>query len=47
MGLFYTGHLVLGDRRSLPERRRMASRYGSACHLFELRPTVEAQPRAR
>jgi hypothetical protein len=43
MGLFYTGHLVLGDRRSLPERRRMALRYGSACHLFALRPA--AQPR--
>lgn len=37
MGLHYTGHLVLGDRRSLPERAQMARRYGSACHLFELR----------
>jgi SAM-dependent methyltransferase len=37
MGLHYTGHLVLGDRRSLAQRRLMANRYGSACHLFELR----------
>ena len=37
MGLHYTGHLVLGDRRSLGQRRLMANRYGSACHLFELR----------
>jgi SAM-dependent methyltransferase len=37
MGLHYTGHLVLGDRRSLADRRRMANRYGSACHLFALR----------
>jgi SAM-dependent methyltransferase len=37
MGLHYTGHLVLGDRRSIAQRRRMADRYGSACHLFALR----------
>jgi SAM-dependent methyltransferase len=37
MGLHYTGHLVLGDRRSIEQRREMANRYGSACHLFELR----------
>jgi SAM-dependent methyltransferase len=37
MGLFYTGYSVLGDRRSLSQRTEMAKRYGSACHLFELR----------
>jgi SAM-dependent methyltransferase len=40
MGLHYTGHLVLGDRRSLTARKRMANRYGSACHLFALRVSV-------
>jgi SAM-dependent methyltransferase len=37
MGLHYTGYMVLGPRRSLAQRRQMARRYGSACHLFVLR----------
>ena len=37
MGLHYSGHMVLGNRRSLAQRAEMAKRYGSACHLFELR----------
>ena len=44
MGLYYTGHLVLGDRRSLAQRRQMADRYGSACHLFVLGVSPHPQP---
>ena len=36
MGLLYTGHFFLGERRSLAQRRQMAERYGSTCHLFVL-----------
>ena len=42
MGLHYSGHLVLGDRLSIAERRRMANRYGSACHLFVLSRSDES-----
>ena len=36
MRLLYTDHFFLGDRRSLAQRRQMAERYGSTCHLFVL-----------
>ena len=36
MGLLYTGHFFLGERRSLAQRKQMAERYGSTCHLFVL-----------
>ncbi len=39
VGLFYTGNLVFGRRLSLPARVRLANVFGSACHLFVLRPT--------
>ncbi len=38
MGLFYTGHMVLGSSWSLEKRARFARRLGSACHLFKVRP---------
>jgi SAM-dependent methyltransferase len=38
MGLFYTGHMLLGQRLGLARRRRLADVLGSACHLFELAP---------
>lgn len=37
MGLFYTGHMVRTSL-TLEQRARLAERYGSACHLFKLRP---------
>jgi SAM-dependent methyltransferase len=43
MGLLYTGNLFLGDRRSLAQRRQMAERYGSTCHLFVLSVSPHAQ----
>jgi SAM-dependent methyltransferase len=38
LGLFYTGHMVLGRRLSLKTRARMASVLGSACMIYVLRP---------
>ncbi len=38
MGLFYTGNTLLGGHLSLDARARLASIFGSACHLFKLRP---------
>jgi SAM-dependent methyltransferase len=37
MGLFYTGHMVLGRRLSLPARERLARFAGSACRLWVVR----------
>ncbi len=37
-GLFYTGNLVFGRRLSISARVRLAKYFGSACHLFVLRP---------
>ena len=39
-GLFYTGYLVFGRRLTIPARVRLASYFGSACHLFVLRPVI-------
>lgn len=38
MGLFYTGTMLLGARLSFAARERLASRLGSACHLFTVKP---------
>jgi hypothetical protein len=38
MGLFYTGHALLGHRLSLARRARLAPVLGSSCHLFKLAP---------
>jgi hypothetical protein len=38
LGLFYTGHMVLGARWSIPSRQRTARLLGSSCVLFKLRP---------
>jgi SAM-dependent methyltransferase len=38
LGLFYTGHMVLGARWSIPSRQRTAKLLGSSCFLFKLRP---------
>jgi SAM-dependent methyltransferase len=38
MGLFYTGNMLLGPNLSLAQRERIASVFGSACHLFEITP---------
>lgn len=37
MGLFYTGHMVLGKRWSLRSRLRAASVLGSACVLYKVK----------
>jgi SAM-dependent methyltransferase len=37
MGLFYTGHMVLGGRLSIPGRRWLAAVLGSACRLYNLK----------
>ena len=34
VGLFYTGHMLLGPRLSMVRRRALASTFGSATHLF-------------
>ena len=38
IGLFYTGHMVLGGRVPLPTRERLARFLGSACVIYKLRP---------
>ena len=38
MGLFYTGNMTLGTRLSLARREQLAKLFGSACHLFKVRP---------
>jgi SAM-dependent methyltransferase len=38
MGLFYTGHALIGHRLSLARRARLARMLGSSCHLFRLVP---------
>lgn len=38
MGLFYTGHMVLGDRLSLGTRQKLAKWLGSACAIYVVRP---------
>jgi SAM-dependent methyltransferase len=43
MGLYYTGHMLLGARLALSERRRLARILGSACHLFQLGTTSETR----
>jgi len=37
MGLFYTGHMVLGIRLSMPAREQMAKWLGSACVLYKVK----------
>lgn len=41
-GLFYTGHMVFGNRLSLGARQRLASRMGSACVIYVAEPAVRA-----
>lgn len=38
LGLFYTGHMVLGSRWSHTSREHVAKILGSACMLFKLKP---------
>jgi SAM-dependent methyltransferase len=38
MGLFYTGHVLFGSRLSLQRRAQLARAFGSACHVFKVRP---------
>lgn len=38
MGLFYTGHMVLGDQLSLGTRQKLAKWLGSACAIYVVRP---------
>lgn len=38
LGLFYTGHMVLGSRWGNTSREQAAKILGSACTLFKLRP---------
>jgi ubiquinone/menaquinone biosynthesis C-methylase UbiE len=37
VGIFYTGHRLLGDVLSMEARRALARRFGSSTHLFALR----------
>jgi ubiquinone/menaquinone biosynthesis C-methylase UbiE len=39
MGLFYTGNMTIGARWSIDQRERLSKILGSACHLYEVRPT--------
>lgn len=41
MGLFYTGHMLLGPRWPVTGRARAARLIGSACALYRLRPRGE------
>jgi len=38
VGLFYTGHMVLGNQLSLSARQRLANWLGSACVIYVVRP---------
>lgn len=38
VGLFYTGHMVLGPRLSLRARQKLAKWLGSACVIYVVRP---------
>lgn len=38
VGLFYTGHMVLGPRLSLSARQKLAKWFGSACVIYVVRP---------
>ncbi len=38
VGLFYTGHMVLGPRLSLSARQKLAKWLGSACVIYVVRP---------
>jgi SAM-dependent methyltransferase len=43
VGLFYTGHALLGPRLPLAARRRASVLLGSACVLYALRPEEDAR----
>lgn len=43
MGLFYTGSMLFGTRLSLERRARLAQTFGSACHLYVVRPCEAPQ----
>lgn len=40
IGLFYTGHMVLGNRLSLSARQSLARFLGSACAIYSVAPNV-------
>lgn len=40
IGLFYTGHMVLGPRLGIGVREWIARRLGSACNLFKITPVA-------
>src|SRR5262249_29849587 len=44
IGLFYTGHMVLGKRWSLNSRERTARLLGSACVVYKISPQSEDFP---
>ena len=39
MGLFYTGHMVLGSKLTLDTRQKLAGWLGSACVIYIVRPS--------
>lgn len=41
VGLFYTGHMVLGQRMALPIRQSIARLLGSACVIYVVHPLPE------
>jgi ubiquinone/menaquinone biosynthesis C-methylase UbiE len=41
IGLFYTGHMVLGRRVPIALRRQVAPVLGSACVLYKMKPAAE------
>ena len=42
MGLFYTGHMVLGERWGMQARERASKWLGSACVLYRVSPRQES-----
>lgn len=47
MGLFYSGNMLAGQRLSLNARRTLANYFGSACHLYQVRPAIMFSPATR
>jgi len=38
LGIFYTGHMLFGERLSFANRRRLSRTLGSAVHMYRVRP---------
>ena len=38
VGIFYTGHFLLGEHLSFEQRRRISRTLGSGAHIYFVRP---------